>query len=352
MPSKREEPRRPASNPRLIALALLAALATTFAGWSLFWLTAARQTDAMLTSWMNQEGKLGRKWTCPERHIAGFPFDIEVSCGNLAFEGDILESRFAGSLRGFRAASSVSHPDRMIARIDPPFAGESRDGKLNFRLDWARLELTIDGGPEALALLALDGQQMSVKGLIIGLRALDGQARNVHASVSPASGEDEPPFDFKVAISGAEAPALRDQLGLAAPLDAVIEGTITKLDVSSPGALVERIERWRTKGGRIELKPLRLTSGDAKLEARGGLDLDQERRPRGELDAALSGLDPILSRLGVDPGVLVAGALLTSLLGDSTAKGDAGATNFRLRVADGRVSIGPIRTPLRLTPLY
>jgi hypothetical protein len=346
MPSKRAGTRLAVSR-RLIALALLAALAAAFAGWSLFWLAAAGQTGAVLASWMSEEEKLGRKWTCPERHIAGFPLDIEVSCGTLAFE----ESRFAGSLRGFRAAASVSHPDRIIARIDPPFAGETRDGKLNFRLDWAKLDLTIDGGPEALARLALDGQQMSLKGSINGVWAMDWRARSVRASVSPRA-EDEPPFDFKIAIDGAEAPALRDQLGLAAPLDAEVGGTITRLDVSSPDPLVKRIERWRTVGGRIELRPLRLTSGNAKLEAHGGLDLDPERRPRGELDAALSGLDPILGRLGVDPGLLTAGALLTSLLGDSTRKGDAEATNLQLRVADGWISIGPMRTPLRVPPLY
>jgi hypothetical protein len=351
MPSKRAGTGL-AFNRGLIMLALAAALAAAFAGWSLVWLAAARQTGAVVASWMSEEGKLGRKWTCAERHIAGFPFDIEVSCGNLAFEGTILERRFAGALRGFRAAASVSHPDRIIARIDPPFAGDTRDGKLDFRLDWAKLDLTIDGGAEALARLALDGRQMSLKGSINGLWAMDWQARSVRASVSPGAGEDEPPFDFKIAINGAEAPVLRDQLGLAAPLDAAVDGTITKLDVSSPDPFVKRIERWRMDGGRVELRPLRLTSGNAKLEAQGGLDLDQERRPRGELDAALSGLDPILSRLGVDPGLLTAGALLTSLLGDSRRKGDAEATNLQLRVADGWISIGPMRTPLRVPPLY
>ena len=55
----------------------------------------------------------------------------------------------------------------------------------------------------------------------------------------------------------------------------------------------------------------------------------------------------------VDPQILAASSLLTSFLRDSPAKGD-GPDSIRLplRLSEGRVSIGPIRTPLRLPPLY
>ncbi len=355
MPLKRAGP-HPASSLRILALTLLVVLAAGFAGWSFFWHAAARQTDAVLTSWIAEEGALGRSWTCPDRRVAGYPFDIEVSCANLAFRGEILASRFAGSLRGFHAASSVLRPDRIIARIEPPFAGETRDGKMNFTLDWAKLDLTIDGGPEALTRLALDGEQVSLKGSIVGLWALNSQARSVQASVRPRPGDDQPLFDFKIAINGAAAPALSDRLGLTAPLDAVVGGTITKLDISDSGTLSERIERWRTAGGRVDVNELRLTSGDAKLEARGALDLDEERRPHGKLDTAFEGLDPLFGRLGVDPKLLAAGALLTSLLvdrsGNANEQGGANATRLTLRAANGWLAIGPIQTPLRLPPLY
>jgi hypothetical protein len=337
---------------RPIALAVCVALTAAVIGWSLFWYAAARQTSAVITAWIEHEAEFGRKWTCPERRVGGYPLDIEVSCANLRFEGSILDKNFAGSLHGFHAASAVLRPDRVTAKLEPPFAGKTPSGDLDFTLQWAGLTLTLEGQPDALGRVMLTGEQLSLKGSIAGLKALDSTAQTVQASATPSPGLDTG-IDFDIALNGATIASLSNMLGLTAPLDAHVAGALTKADFSGAGTFAERVEKWRLGGGRLDLKSLHVTSGAAKFDAHGVLDLDAGRRPQGKLDTAFEGMNPILTRLGVDPRLLAAGSLLTSFLGNSPGKASAAeATRLPLRIADGWVSIGPIRTPLRLPPLY
>ncbi len=341
--------------PRLsvIAIVVVALLAAAVAGWSLLWSAAARKTGAVLDAWIENESQLGRVWTCPGRRIGGYPLDIEVSCADLQFHGEILDENFAGSLKGFRAVATVLQPDRVTLRMEPPFVGKTPDGDIDFQLAWNSLKVTIEGRPSALTRLSVDGDQFTVKGSAGALGAIDARAQSLQASIAPAPGGAEAALDFQIALDGAVIPALANPLGLDAPLNAALGGAILRADVSGAGTLPERIERWRVGGGRLDLKTAQLTSGASKISASGALDLDEGHRLRGKLDAAFEGVNPILLRLGVDPQVLAASSLLTRFLRNSQDKAGApDTTRLPLRLTDGWAWIGPIRTPVRLSPLY
>jgi hypothetical protein len=338
--------------PRSI-IVIVALLAAAVAGWSLIWSAAVRKTGAVLDAWIENESQLGRNWTCSERRIGGYPLDIEVSCADLQFRGEIFAENFAGTLGGFRALASVLQPDRVKLWMEPPFAGTTPDGDIDLRIDWSALNVAIEGRPNALTRLSIDGDQLTVIGSAGGLGAIDARAQSMQASVAPAPAGGEAALDFQIALKGAVIPSLANSLDLEAPLDAAIGGAIFRADLAGAGSLAERIERWRAGGGRVELKTAQLTSGAAKLSASGVLDVDEAHRPRGKLDAAFEGLNPILRRLGVDPQILAASSLLTRFLRNSPDKGDGPeTTRLPLRLSDGFLSIGPIRTPVRLSPLY
>lgn len=352
MPIKSAAPKRRRTS-SILALMAFTIVGAAIAGWSLFWYAAARQTDAVVTAWIAREAELGRIWTCPQRHIAGYPLDIEISCVDLQFRGEILGGDFTGSLRGFRASAAVLRPERLVAHMEPPFVGKTPDGKLDLALQWAKFDLTIEGPPDALTRLSFEGDQISLKGSMIGLGALNSRTEAVRASITPKSDGGEAALNFDIAMNGVAAPSMNDLLGLDAPVNVLLAGTVTEADFSTAGTLAERIERWRERSGRLDIKTALLTSGSAKLDARGSLDLDEAHRPRGRLDTAFEGLNPMLSRLGVDPGVLTASSLLTSFLGHSRGQQQAAeAARLPLRIADGWLLIGPIRTPLRLPSLY
>ena len=150
--------------PRSFVLTIVALLAAAIAGWSLVWSAAARKTGAVLDAWIENESQLGRNWTCSERRISGYPLDIEVSCADLQFRGEVFAENFAGSLGGFHALASVLQPDRVRLRLEPPFAGTTPDGDIDLRIEWSALNVALEGRPNALTRLSLDGAQLTVKG--------------------------------------------------------------------------------------------------------------------------------------------------------------------------------------------
>ncbi|MEJ0095297.1 MAG: DUF2125 domain-containing protein [Methylocella sp.] len=352
MPSKGLGPKKP-QIARLVALSLAAILAAAIAGWSLLWFAASRKTDALLTAWMAHEAEAGRSWDCPERHIGGYPFDIEISCARLLFQGALPDATFTGSLGGFHAIATVFQPGRVIARMDSPFVGKTSDGALDFTLRWDNLNLEFEGKPEAPTRLSLGVERIALQGVIDGWDAR-GHAEGLQAALTPIQGRADAAIDFQINLNNASAPAIDNLLALKAPFSVALSGIMTQASFSNAGKLQDRIEQWRQAGGQIDLRAARLTSGEAKLDARGAVDLDYAHRIHGKLDAAITGFNPVLSRLGVDPRLLAAGSLLTGLLGNSTSNGakDSGAVRLPLKIADGWLSVGPIRTPVRLSPLY
>ncbi len=347
MASTRPEARSPRKLRR--ALVLIALLAAGAIGWSVLWHVAARQTDGLILSWIERESGLGRQWSCPGRRIGGYPFDIEVICPGLQFQAEMFGRPLIGSLRGFRAVSAVFQPARVVARMEPPFTGKTPEGDVNIALKWEKLDLSVEGRPDARANLAIEGRDVSLAASAPGI---DATARTVRASATPLPGNDAA-VDFRMILDGVGIPSLAAAIGVAAPLDAEVGGVLTGADFSDAGLLADRIEKWRLAGGRIDLKTVHVAGGDIRFEAHGALDLDAARRPRGKLETAFEGLNPILARFGVDPHLLAAGSLLANLLTDAPGgPGAAGETRLPLRIADGWVSVGPIRTPLRLPPLY
>lgn len=83
------------------------------------------------------------------------------------------------------------------------------------------------------------------------------------------------------------------------------------------------------------------------------LGLDEAHRPAGHLDTSLAGFEPIARRFGLPlAGVQLGGLLSTLLGGHAAAPAPPGAVQLPLVLADGRLSVGPFKTPVRLDPLY
>jgi hypothetical protein len=355
MASKGSEPKTSliASGPILTIAALLA---TAIVGWSLFWFIASRKADATFTAWIEREAQAGRSWICPERRISGYPLDIEISCANALFQGEILGRKFTGSLRGIRASTPLLRSEALVAELEPPFVAKTSDGAIDAALHWGSLGLELVGRSDALSRVSLIGEQVTLQGAVGDLDQLSGSATNFLAYVVLPPGRQDYAYDFRLAVNDAAFPALDTRFGLQPPVSVTFGGTATQINYANAGKLEDRVEGWRAAGGKIDLKTLRLKSGSSTFEAHGGLDLDAEHRVRGDLDAVISGLEPVLRQLGVDPGIITAGSLVTNLLGQRARGETEGSSGARLplpvSIADGWLSIGPIRTQVHFSPLY
>lgn len=335
----------------------LVLVALVFGGWSLYWYMASKKAEAALAAWTAREAHAGRTWVCPAPKLGGYPFSVEISCANATFQGTLLgTAKLTGTLAQFRAATQLIEPDLLVAELDPPFVAKTSDGAINLVVQWSSMTFETEGRPEALERVSLVGHEVLAQGTVgdLGMTKVDIGRFNTYAVRIPE--RTDLAYRFMLGINNLSSPALDRIVDLAARTGLSFEGTITRADFGGSAPIKDQIERWRTANGHIDVKEARFSSGTHKVEARGGLDLDDEHRIRGQLDAEISDFDGILQQLGVDPVILAAGSALADLLRDKPRTDDPSPGLSRLHVplalSDGYLSVGPVRTSVKLPPLY
>jgi hypothetical protein len=337
--------------------AVVILVAAIIGAWSLFWFFAMQETQSLLEAWMSREKSIDRFWTCPNRQIAGYPFKIEISCANAGFSGEVFGKQVAGSLKGVHIGATLLRPDQADASIEPPFEFHSVDGDGEITLQWDSMLVRLNGLPRDLDTISIDGTNASLQGGIKGLGALTGRSGSVSSTIAavPERRADDV-YRFHLMLQNVSIPVF-DTLFGSSPSDAIeLDGTVTKADFRMPGKLAERLDHWRLAGGQLDLSEAKLTRGPMKIAARGALQLDDLHRPQGQLDTQFSGAEPILKRFGINPALIGAGSLLTSLLGgkpkNAPAQSGGPSLNLPVTLRSGFVSVGPVKTAFAVPPLY
>src|ERR1700751_605918 len=110
--------------------------------WSAFWFFAASQVGVRADAWRAQEAKSGRFYDCANRSVSGFPFRLEVRCGDASVK---LVSQSAGQLASqtpitaklgeILIVAQVYDPEHLIAEFTAPATISDRDGNA-FALNW------------------------------------------------------------------------------------------------------------------------------------------------------------------------------------------------------------------------
>jgi hypothetical protein len=318
-------------------------------GWPVFWYVKSRHTAAAVRAWTTHEAQLGRAWSCPTQKIGGFPFSVEISCANLLFQGEILGKTLNGTVRGFRATSPLLRTDSLRAEMDSPFAAKTSDGRFDITMQWGELFLDLDGHPGALDRLTLSGNQVRLQGKAGGMDTVDGASGDVNVVL--ARDRHDNAFEFMVSLNQGSIPALNSLLDTQLPIDMQVGGTISQVDFRGAETVQDFLEKWRSANGHVDITTAWLTSGHIIFDATGGLDLDGQHRVTGKLDASFAGLDKAFRQLGVDPALISAGQVLSGLLGGRQG-GGTGRMNLPVTFSEGFVSIGPVRTPIQIPPLY
>jgi hypothetical protein len=324
-------------------------------GWSVFWYIASAKTESLLDAWIEREKHVGRVWTCPERQIGGYPFRIEIRCAKPQFEAEASGTQFKGSLAGFYAVSKVYQPGLTVVEIEGPFTMQAADGSADISLKWRELHLSLRGLPETLSRLSLAGEEVSLRGTVAEIGTLNLDAANVEAHLAAADTRQDQAYDIYVALNEASIPLLDDITGSSAKAAIQLDGTISQADFGGAGRLPDRIEKWRMAGGQVELSRASLVKGTLNFKSKGTLALDVTHRLDGTLESEFSGLEPVLLHYGVDPGLLTVGSLLNNLLGqkrDGARAAEPRPLRLPLVINHGQIAIGPVRTPIRLPPLY
>ena len=334
----------------------LAAVVALGVGWSIFWKVAAGMTESGLDDWFAQERSLGREWTCPNRSVGGYPFRLEVRCAAPSFTGRIGAMVGAGSVGDVLVAANIYNPSLILAEVGSPLAFKAQDGSLDLSLAWTQLQAShrIRKGGLDRDSLEIDGPVLRVAGADRPVFTAKAALFEAHLRPNPDRAPAFSAMDLALRLNQLEAPALDALTGASGPLDAVLAATALQTDAARGGNLAQRLENWRAAGGEVEIREAKLAKGEARVEASGALELDMAHRLAGRVEFELTGLAPLLQRLGVPAGNVAIGGLLGGLLGGKApAPGGArGALRLPLDLNQGHAMIGPIRLPVVLNPLY
>ena len=326
---------------------IVLALVALIAAWSAFWKVAASATDAALDEWFAAERSAGRVWTCAERTIGGYPFRIAIRCARPTFSGIVARARLIGSTGDILAAAQVFDPNLILAEIVSPLRVEGPVERGNLLLEWRDFHVGYRSRDGAPRLGSLDIVAPRLK-LTQGATEIEMSAENLDLAARPDQAQ---PADgvVELSIKGAVVPFLDAVASQNSPLDLAAVATVAKIDAFSHPSGGPPAERWRRAGGNLRLTRAEFAKGALKIDATGALDLDDAHRPRGNIDIAADGLSPILDKFGIPASVLAIGSLLSG-----GPKNDGRPTGARLSLSlrDGRASIGPIRLPIVIAPLY
>ncbi len=354
-------PARPPSRRGLflpyILLGILVAL------WSAGWVYIRHRAVTEMDAWLAQEAAAGRQWTCADRSVTGYPFRIELRCASLAFSRS--DSRL--TLGPVTAVVQVYQPRQGILEVGGPFHVEQ--GDLTADATWTALKGSFHGASDGFvrASVVADGAKGSVHGA--GADPIDFETKHLelHARPTPGRFASDGAVDISLRVNQIRLPLADAALGNADPADLALDATLNRATTLSTGTLARELDTWRQAGGSLDLTLLSLAKGERRLQAKGNLELDAAHRPQGQLDLRAAGLEALVAqvmgqRFGAEKGALI-GNLVGQLLGrrnqagseaGAPAQGDAALKALPpLRLADGRVMLGPFPIPsVQLPPLY
>ena len=305
-------------------------------GWSAFWSFASNKADEAISGWMTTEKANGRTWDCAGKEISGYPFRIELHCASIKFSS----AQMKADLGAFHAAAQIYSPKLILADVSGPLQINSASVQNVFSWTNMRLSLRFNGALERFSLNIADFKA----GEVTDSALISAKMLEFHLRTDTARPTDDRAADVVVNMNDVRGSGLDVLIGNPDAGTINLLGTITQASGLRANNWQSALENWRAQNGQIFLETGRLSKGSFSIEGKGALSLDAAHRVQGDLMVGARGVGPIVSRFVSGNAAQLAGALLE--------RKDGSAVQLPLRMQDGRMSFGPLRTGPILTPLY
>jgi hypothetical protein len=365
----------PRRRPWLIATPLVLVLVLA-AAWSGIWYYAAGEAETRVNDWQAQQAKAGRVFSCGSQKVGGFPFRIEVRCGDVAVELRDTQPPLAIRLKEIHVIAQVWDPKMLIAEFTGPLTA-AEPGQPPVTVTWTLAQASVRGTPATPERASIAIDDLKLAGPAPGNALFDAKHAEFHARMQYGSWPHNPAIDLAVKLNAATAPALGAYTR--EPLDADILAVLHGMKDLRPKPLPVRLREWQAAGGRVEIQNARIAQGETVGNATGMLALTQRGRLDGALRLNVAGLEQLLptltggerksAPLGLDrvapalnaidravPGLgarvapqaqnLAAGLL--GLLGQPVEVEGKRGVSVPVRFTDGAAALGPI--PLGQVP--
>jgi hypothetical protein len=317
------------------------------AGWSVGWLVIRSHVTAGLDEWIASEAAAGRRWSCADRAVGGYPFRIEIKCSEFTVDRPDVRA----SVGRLLVVSQIYRPRHIIAEASGPLRLKAGPTEADGR--WKLLQASVMLADKGFDLIDLVVDEPVVSLHEPGGIPVDLSSRRFEGHLRPLP-EDRTAMQLAMSSKAAVIPGLNELLGGKDPADTAFDVVITQTDDLPARPLWSELERWRAAGGVVRLTSLKVVKGQARLEGTGRIGIDAQHRPDGQLDLAAAGLGGVLGQLTSGGG-----GLLGALLGGGGRAPDQATPGAPLkqlpplRLQGGRLLVGPLPIPgVRIPSLY
>jgi hypothetical protein len=299
---------RPRRRLWLIASPLILMLVLA-AGWSAFWFYAASQATSRIAEWQEREARAGRAFACAKQDIGGYPFRLEVSCGEPTFElrnltpEMMLSGKFATILAQVYDPTLLigefTGPIMMSETIAPANASSPPAYKPIMSANWSLAQASLRGRPGAPERLSLvfDNPEIARVARAAMEPVAAAKRLELHSRVV-SNTPDNSAVEIVLRLGAGAAPALHP--AATQPTDADISVTISGLRDLSPKPLVTYLRDLAATKGKIEVGQARLAQADIIATGIGALGVTPEGLLDGQVTLTVVGLDKLIKLLGLE----------------------------------------------------
>lgn len=318
---------------------LCLAVAVVTGVWGGVWLTIRAEVERQLDQWLTAEAVLGREHRCPQRHIGGFPFRIDVVCRDAVLQMHTPNGMMIAQFGSLTVTALIYNPDHVIADFSAPLTIRQKDELLAF--------IDFQGGQASLTIHNQVLERLSVVLTRPSFARADNirpeiasQMLELHARPSPVTEASKRDYDLAISLSGLGPAGIRPHQGADLSSAAVIRAVPSTAGEDSAGVLAA----WARAGGLIDLVKLRLTRGGGILGINGKLGFNERGLAQGGFEAVVADSAALLNGLAI-PGFgdlsLVFGPALTLVGRSGEIEGKRG-TRVDVRVDNGQLSLGAV----------
>lgn len=305
-----------------------------------------RFANRELNSLFELEAQHGRYWTCASLDRQGLLVDVSYQCAQASLKvvqgGSDRDVGFTAELASLRMDWSLFAPAHVKLIATAPLSGTLAN--FPFKIDWQMLAATLDGTSTLSARTEM--QVDHVLAVMSAPGSATHSAEHVSFDVGPlVKGNQTLSLPVFFEASGVASPVLRQIFRSDSLLSVDFRGDITHPETLIGANVPENLERWQQAGGVFHIQRAYLSATDLTVNAEGVLAFDSQHRLIGDLSLKIVGGEALLSQYGYGPKAGLMGSLLGGLM-----KGNG--VTLPLYFADGRVTLGPLKLPVKLVALY
>ena len=275
-----------AGQPMRLAAVSCAALLVVGGGWTATWFYAAQRTETAIASWIDQEAKAGRDYSCGSRSVGGFPLHVEVRCTALQAKVAMSDqSTLVVSAKSLRSVASIVSPSTLVTEFSGPVSISSSNQATNIVGNWSLAQVTLHGQPASPSQvsLVLDNPEFyrtaagADRPLVAGGRVeLDATAAG--------------PALINIAAHAVDVSIPDGGSIMSRPFVADLSAVLHDAGQGAPQLLAQRLREWQSGGGHLEIAEIRIQQGDSTATGAGQIRLSANGRVDGDLRVSTAGL--------------------------------------------------------------